>query len=260
MQIRLQLFELEDQRWFPHVIRQGMLDFLRFMISKLNAYQAAVPLLKELLQKTDQDRVIDLCSGAGGGIAVVQLALSSETGRSVHVTLSDLYPNLDTYQYLQEQAAGNISFIPEPVNAMAVPEHIEGVRTIFSSFHHFTPAQAKAILQDAASKRKAIGIFEGADKSWLEMLALWLLFPFLILVVTPFIKPFKFSRLFFTYIIPIIPLGIIWDGTVSLLRIYTPAMLQEMANAVQVPGYSWRSGKEAAGPGKTVIYLIGYPV
>src|SRR5690606_5737662 len=106
------LFELEDQHWFPHVIRQGMLDFLRFMISKLNAYQAAVPLLKELLQKTGQHHIIDLCSGAGGGIAVVQQALSKEMNKPVNITLSDLYPNLDSYRYLQAQAGGDISFIP----------------------------------------------------------------------------------------------------------------------------------------------------
>lgn len=236
-----------------------MLDFLRFMISKLNTYEAAVPLLKDLLQKTEQENITDLCSGAGGGIAVVQEALSKEMGKPVFVTLTDLYPNIDSYRYLEEQTAGKINFITGPVNAMAVPDNIEGVRTIFSSFHHFNPTQAKAILQDTADKRKAIGIFEGASKSWPEALALWLIFPFVILAVTPFIKPFKLSRLFFTYIIPLIPIGILWDGTVSLFRIYTPAMLQEMANAVQAPDYHWKSGKIASGFGKTVIYLIGHP-
>jgi hypothetical protein len=228
LNIRLQLFELEDQRWFPHVIRQGMLDFLRFMISKLDAYEAAVPLLQELLTETNQTHITDLCSGAGGGIETIQQALSQQMGETIHVTLSDLYPNIAAYQYLQQQSGGSIDFIPEPVDATAVPETITGVRTIFSSFHHFPPSIAQRILQDAADKQTAIGIFEGAKKSWLEMLLLWVLFPVVILVVTPFIRPFKFSRLFFTYLVPLIPLGIIWDGTVSLLRIYTPEQLQRM--------------------------------
>ncbi len=260
MNIRLQLIELEDQRWFPHIIRQGMLDFLRFMISKLDAYGAAIPLLKELLAKTQQDHITDLCSGAGGGIAVVQAAISKAMDRPIRITLTDLYPNIESYEYLQEQSRGLINFIAEPVNAMAVPEHIKGVRTIFSSFHHFTPDQAKALLQDAADKRTAIGIFEGADKSWLELLALWTLFPFLILVVTPFIRPFKLSRLFFTYVVPAIPFGILWDGTVSLLRIYTPQMLTEMTAAVHAKNYSWQAGKVGNRLGKKVIYLIGYPI
>lgn len=237
-----------------------MLDFLRFMISKLNAYEAAVPLLKELLHKTNQDHIIDLCSGAGGGIEVIQQDLSNAMGKPVHVTLTDLYPNLDAYKYLQEQSGGKINYLAEPVNAMAVPENIPGVRTIFSSFHHFKPDQAKSILQDAANNRKAIGIFEGADKSWFELVFFWLFFPLLILVVTPFIRPFKLSRLLFTYVLPLIPIGILWDGTISILRIYTPHMLQQMADTIATENYSWQTGKVGSGMGKKVIYLLGHPV
>ncbi|NEM98169.1 class I SAM-dependent methyltransferase [Pontibacter burrus] len=259
MNIRLQLFELEDQRWFPHVIRQGMLDFLRFMITKLHAYEAAVPLLQELLTRTNQHHITDLCSGAGGGIETIQQDLSHRMGQTIGVTLTDLYPNLASYQFLKAQTHGTIDFISEPIDATAVPETIAGVRTIFSSFHHFPPTIARQILQDAASNRAPIGIFEGSKKSWLEMLLLWLVFPFIILLVTPFIRPFKLSRLFFTYIIPLIPIGIIWDGTVSLLRIYTPGQLQQMLQTIDAPNYSWRTGRAGDKPGKHIIYLLGYP-
>lgn len=259
MNIRLQLFELEDQHWFPHVVRKGMQDYLRFMISTLDTYEAALPCLEELLTRTKQRNITDLCSGAGGGIAGLREALSKRMDTVVHVTLTDLYPNLDAYEYLKIESKGAIDFIPEPVNALDVPDHIHGVRTIFSSFHHFPPHIAKGILQDAANKRAAIGIFEGAKKSWGELLLLWITFPFVILLATPFIKPFKLSRIFFTYIIPLIPIGILWDGTVSLLRIYPPDKLQRIVQQVQSPGYVWRTGRVGKGPGKHVIYLIGYP-
>ncbi|WP_187263213.1 class I SAM-dependent methyltransferase [Pontibacter beigongshangensis] len=256
---RVHLFEFEDQAWFPHIIRQGMLDFLRFMISRLGAYEAAIPLLQQLLRKTRQAHFTDLCSGAGGGIEVIREELGRQMGTPVKVTLSDLYPNLEAYQYLQERSGGLIDYIPDPVDATAVPAAVQGTRTIFSSFHHFRPEQAQAILQDAASKRVPIGVFEGASKSWWELAILWLVFPFIILIVTPFIRPFKFSRLFFTYLVPLIPVGIIWDGTVSLLRMYTPDMLRKMVAHVQAPNYTWQAGKAGDKPGKHVIYLIGYP-
>lgn len=259
MNIRLHLLELEDQRWFPHVIRQGMLDFLRFMISNLKAYDEALPLLETLLRKTGSRHFTDLCAGAGGGIEVIQEGLSRRMGTTIRVTLTDLYPNIDAYRYLYEKSEGVITFIQEPINATAVPDTITGARTIFSSFHHFRPAQARAILQDAADKGASIGVFEGASKSWLELLLLWLVFPVLILLVTPFIRPFKISRLFFTYIIPLIPAGIIWDGTVSLFRIYTPEMLQKLSADVNAPNYTWKAGKAGNRLGKHVIYLIGYP-
>lgn len=259
MNFRLHLFEFEDLPWFPHVIREGMLDFLRFMITKLNAYEAAIPLLQELLERTGQRHITDLCSGAGGGIAGVQQALVQKMQEPVQVTLTDLYPNIASYQYLKLQTKGDIDFIAVPVDATSVPASITGVRTIFSSFHHLKPEQAQAVLQDAADKGAALGIFEGASKSWFELLALWLFFPVIIFLVTPFIRPFKFSRLFFTYLIPIVPFGILWDGTVSLLRIYTPPMLATMAEKTNTQHYTWRTGKAGSRLGKHVIYLIGYP-
>lgn len=236
-----------------------MLDFLRFMITKLEAYEAALPLLQELLERTQQYQITDLCSGAGGGIAKVREDLSKRVGTPVQVTLTDLYPNLEAYQYLQAKSKGMIDYLPVSVDATAAPDSLKGVRTIFSSFHHFPPRTAQAILQDTADKRAAIGIFEGSSKSWLELLMLWLSFPVVIILVTPFIRPFKPSRLFFTYLIPLIPIGIIWDGSVSLLRIYPPRMLQQMAENVKAPNYTWRAGKAGSRFGKHVIYLIGYP-
>jgi hypothetical protein len=256
--IRLQLFELEDQSWFPHIIRQGMLDFLRFMIAKLYTYREALPLLEELLVRTNQTHVTDLCSGAGGGIETIQQGLSQRMGQDIKITLSDLYPNIIAYQYLQQQSGGTIDYISEPVDATAVPRTITGIRTIFSSFHHFQPTIAQHILQDAANNRVAIGIFEGAKKSWMEMVLLFF-FPIIIFIVTPFIRPFKVSRLFFTYIIPIIPIGIIWDGFVSLLRIYPPEHLLRMAQCTNAPNYTWRAGRLGSKPGKHIIYIIGYP-
>lgn len=235
-----------------------MLDFLRFMITKLHAYEAAVPLLQELLTHSNQRHITDLCSGAGGGIETIQQDLSQRMGQTIAVILTDLYPNLASYQYLKQQSNGTIDFIHEPIDATAVPETITGVRTIFSSFHHFPPTIAQRILQDAADKRAPIAIFEGAKKSWVEVVLL-LFFPVIIFVVTPFIRPFKLSRLFFTYIIPLIPIGIIWDGFVSLLRIYPSEHLHRMTQQINVPNYSWHIGRVGNKPGKHVIYLIGKP-
>ena len=260
MNIRLHLFELEDQSWFPHTFRQSMLDYLRFMITKLGVYDPAIPLLEELLRSSGQKHFTDLCSGAGGGIEVIREALDQRMGEPVRVTLSDLYPNIGAYDYLQAQSDGLIDYIASPVDATKVPPQITGVRTMFSSFHHFKPDQAVAILQDAANQRAPIGIFEGGGKTWGELLVFLLTFPIIILAVTPFIRPFKLSRLLFTYLMPVIPAGIIWDGAVSLFRLYNPDMLDQLVSKVQTPpGYTWRSGIVGSGLGKRVIYLVGYP-
>ena len=256
---RFHLFEWEDQAWFPDVLRRNMTDYLRFMITKLGIYDPVVPLIKEMLEQTGQKQILDLCSGAGGGLETLQPKISAEMGFEVPVTLTDKFPNLEAWQQIQTESENAISFIEKSVDATNVPENLTGVRTLFSSFHHFKPEQAQAILQDAVNKKQAIGIFEGSGKQYHELLFAGLFFPVLMLGITPFIRPFKFSRLFFTYLIPAIPVFTLWDGVVSVLRMYSPKMLSEMTQKLTGPPYVWKTGYAKHKSGNKVIYLIGYP-
>lgn len=259
MQHRWHLFELEDQTWFPHAVRQGMMDVLRCMITGLGIYRPIVPLLLKALQQQQQTHLVDLCAGAGGGILQVWQALETQSDQAFSITLTDKFPNIDAYQFLTAQSMGAISFEAAPVDATAVPPHLTGFRTVFSAFHHFKPAMAQAILADAVQQNQGIGIFEGAGKKWYELLLVWLVLPWVIFCITPFIRPFKWSRLFFTYLFPLIPLGTIWDGTVSILRLYTPRHLQQMVSAVNAPHYTWQVGRAKHWSGTGVLYLIGFP-
>ncbi|MEZ4557181.1 MAG: hypothetical protein R2854_12160 [Caldilineaceae bacterium] len=38
---------------------------------------------------------------------------------------------------------------------MSVPPELTGFRTLFTAFHHFTPADAMLILHDAVARRRA---------------------------------------------------------------------------------------------------------
>src|SRR2546422_6427005 len=51
-------------------------------------------------------------------------------------------------------------FRSEPVDATQVPGDLHGFRTIFTAFHHFRPAQARAVVADAVAKGEGIGVFE----------------------------------------------------------------------------------------------------
>ncbi len=235
------------------------MDVLRFMITWLGVYKPIVPLLQNALQATQQTHLLDLASGAGGGMLQVWQELEKLSNQRLTVTLTDKFPNPEAYAYLHTQSNGAITFEPEAVDATAVPPHLTGFRTVFSAFHHFRPDTAQAILQDAVRQNQGIGVFEGAGKHWHEILLAWLVFPWLILVITPFIRPFTWSRLFFTYVLPLIPLGVVWDGTVSILRLYTPAHLQKMVNNLNAPHYTWQIGRARHWTGTGILYLIGYP-
>jgi hypothetical protein len=71
------------------------------------------------------------------------------------------------------------------------------------SFHHFPPALAGAILSDAVRKRRAIAIFEGVNHRGIGLISMPGQLP-AILMCTPFVRPFRWSRLLFTDLVPLI--------------------------------------------------------
>ncbi|SFQ74612.1 hypothetical protein [Hymenobacter arizonensis] len=260
MRLRLRLFEFEDLPWFPTTIRAGMMDYLRFMISALGIYRPIAPLLAEGLRRTNQTHVLELGAGAGGGTETVWRALQAEGLPNVTITLTDLYPQPAAWADIAHQTAGAIGYEPTAVDALAVPAHLRGFRTIFSAFHHFPPAAAQAMLHDAVRAGTGIGVFEGAGKHWRELLLAWTALPVAQLLLTPFYRPFRLSRLFFTYLIPVIPLFTIWDGSVSLLRMYSTDELLALAHAADPAGlFEWQAGKQRHSWGPEVTYLIGWP-
>jgi hypothetical protein len=260
MRLRLRLFEFEDLPWFPAIIRAGMMDYLRFMISTLGTYRPIVPLLAEGLRQTSQTRVLELGAGAGGGTETVLAALRTHGQPMATIVLTDLYPQPTAWADIARRTRDAIGYEPTPVNALAVPTHLPGFRAIFSAFHHFPPHAAEALLRDAVQAGTGIGVFEGAGKHWLELLLAWTVLPVAQLLLTPFFRPFRLSRLAFTYLIPLIPLCTIWDGSVSLLRMYSTAELLALAHAADPQGrFVWKAGKERHWWGPQVTYLIGWP-
>jgi len=260
MRLRLRLFEFEDLSWFPSVIRAGMMDYLRFMISGLRTYRPITPLLAEGLRRTGQTRLLELGAGAGGGTETVWQDLKTQGLRKVSITLTDLYPEPEAWADIAERTHGSIGHEDAPVNALAVPAHLQGYRVIFSAFHHFAPEAAEAMLRDAVRSGTGIGVFEGAGKHWWEVLLACTVLPVAQLVCTPFFRPFSLSRLFFTYIIPLIPLCTIWDGVVSLLRMYSPRELLRLARRADPAGeFQWQAGKKRHWWGPQVTYLMGWP-
>src|SRR4030095_1377362 len=257
--MRLHLFEFEDCFWFPDVLRQGQTDYLHFVISKLNIYKPAAPLVKEIMDKSGTSQIIDLCSGGGGGADVFQKNLE-ELGSKVTIILSDKFPNIPAFEKMKNGSEEKIDFIKEPVDATNVPVDLIGMRTLFSAFHHFKPEDAISILRNAFKNKIPIAVFEGADKNILSFLGILLITPIIFIISTPFMKPFKISRLFFTYIIPLIPITTVWDGLVSILRMYTPTEMLKMANETGNNNYIWKSGKAKGKIGNTIMYLTGCPV
>jgi hypothetical protein len=260
---RIHLFEFLDLPWYPQTFRRMQTDYLQFAASLGMGHQNLVPLIAKAMQHAGTTEIMDLCSGGTGPWMRLQEHFK-QAGMSVSIRLTDKYPQLEAVEKWAGTSSQGIEYLPEPVDAMQVPPHLKGMRTLFEGFHHFKPQQARLILQDALEKRAAIGIFEASLKPPLEPFLL-LLAPLMTLLgylfATPFIKPRTLSRFFWTYLIPIVPLATCWDGVVSLLRVYSLPELQELTAALQGAGYTWEAGQASTGtPLFVFIYLLGYPL
>ena len=255
----MHLSELHDQAWFPAVFRDGLTDALQSVLNLLAVHASIAPRLGRAIAASGAERVVDLCSGGGGPWPWLRRLIGSAGGTSIEVCLTDKYPNVGAFERARETSQGEIRYFAEGVDAAHVPEELKGFRTMFTSIHHFAPAEVEAVLQDAVDREQGIGIFDTATRHSLTIL-LTCLVPVAAFLTTPFLRPFRWSRIFWTYLIPVIPFALWFDGVVSCLRAYSPGELREMVEGISAPGYTWEIGEESRIRGVLpVTYVVGYP-
>ncbi|TGD56714.1 hypothetical protein [Flavobacterium humi] len=253
---RIHLFEFEDMNWFPAFLRNYITDFLQFLSNKTNMFQKGIPIIEKGLDKTGTSLIVDLASGGGGGMLRINEELS-KTNRIFKILLTDYYPNLAAFEYTKKKSS-NFYSIDTPVDARNVPENLKGLRTQFLSFHHFNPTDAQQILQNAVNAKSGIAIFEAQERSAASIVSM-LFSPITVFIMTPFIRPFRLGRIVFTYLIPIVPLVVLWDGLVSSLRTYSVAEMKALvAKLDNADGFEWEIERVKSGPAY-ILYLLGYP-
>lgn len=253
---RVHLFEFEDKKWFPSFLRDYMTDFLQFFSNKVGLLKPIIPIVEEALHKCKCTTIIDIGSGGGGALVGLNRELINRIPE-LKIILTDYFPNIDAFESIK-RTADNIIYDTRSVDARNVPENLKGLRTLFLTFHHFKPDDAKLILQNAVTSGSSIAIFEASERGPLSILAM-LFSPISVLLTTPFIRPFKVGRIFFTYIIPIVPLLVCWDGVVSSLRTYSIEEMKELANQVKgKENHHWEINRIKSN-GLNLFYLIGTP-
>lgn len=255
---RFHLFEIEDQPWCPRLLRDAATDYLQFVFELLRQYEPVAREVKGLVRSGRERRVVDLCSGGGGPWRSLASLIQLTGENPVEIALTDKFPSAEAGHRARSHSP-TLTYVREPVDATDVPSSLRGVRTMFTAFHHFPPDAARAVLRDAGRDRQPIAIFEVTQRTaWMVLLVA--LSPLLVLAVTPFLRPFRWSRLFLTYVVPVLPLFIMFDGVVSCLRTCSPSELEEMAASSGVRDYEWKAGVLRAGASLPVTYLVGFPL
>jgi hypothetical protein len=255
---RVHLFELHEQPRFPAGWRDLLTEFLSFYASVFKPYVCVAPLLANALEQEGTPRIVDLCSGAGRPLLSLVPALQKLGFRDLEVILTDRFPNLDALESTSGPGA-EVTYLTIPIDAADVPMDLEGFRTLFTSFHHFRPAAAKAILTNAVNNNEGVGVFEYTERNWLIWGLPTLLIPLFVWLCTPFMRPFRWRRLLWTYLVPIVPIVALWDGFVSNLRTYSVGELNDLIEQVADDRYEWQVGKRRSLGLSHVTYAIGTP-
>lgn len=255
---RIHLFELEDKPWCPRFIREVTTDFLLGLYNVFNIYAPAYQKISEVLTQTKTREIIDCCSGSGGPIKKLRDHLDKSGKESITINLTDKYPNIKSFQDIEAQYPGKIIGHTISLDASQLPSSLKGMRTFFSSFHHFQPDHAVKILQDAVNNDAPIGIFECTQRHPADFIRA-LFSPILMLLIVPFARRLTWFKFLFTYVFLVTPFTTMWDYFVSNLRTYSTQELYGLIDQLHAPHYQWEVGtlwsKKAA---CHITYLIGY--
>ncbi|GGC30447.1 hypothetical protein GCM10011386_23080 [Parapedobacter defluvii] len=253
------MFEFEDFPWFPNWLRDYGTDFLRAISDRADYYEHIIPIMNEVLERSNESTFIDIASGGGGGWEKILRRLI-RSKPEVKVVLTDLYPNHAAFAKLESKFPEHVTRCAYPVDALEVPPCLRGVRTQFMSFHHFEAQDAQQILANAVAQCSPVLIVEAQERNVFNLLKFIALSPLSVWLVTPGIRPFKWRRILFTYLLPIVPAYLLWDGLVSVCRTYTLDELLDFAyRADPDQAYIWEVGKTESRL-MPVCYLLGYPV
>lgn len=246
-------FEICDQCIFPSFLRrrcQAMLAAewthrLPIIQQTSPAEMAATLIVKALDEIKDVEgsklTVVDFCSGGGGPVPIIEKLVNKKRAEqhkpSIPFTLTDINPHIDAWMAASMRSA-NLGYFPQPVDATNPPSAVisttvsaDGTDTQFRSdtrifrlyclaFHHFPDDLARKVLASTIDTSDGFAIVELQDRRLASLLLMFLDF-WLMFVVTVFWFWNDLLQLFFTYIFPVLPFTLSFDGFVSSLRTRT---------------------------------------
>ncbi|MEL6257157.1 MAG: hypothetical protein AAFR87_34500 [Bacteroidota bacterium] len=223
---RIHISQISDQSWFPFFLRRNIHEFMTWFVGKIGGAAPFLPVIEEGL--TYADRIISIDQLQGAGFETLAPLLDSDIPIS-HQT----YPQIDTQE--------------------------AGLYVSVNSFHKLKEKEARDLLDQFASAGHPLAIVEGNNDSLWQVFGMTVIVPLTVLLTAVFVKPFRMSRVIFTYLIPILPIVTLVDGAMALLKLYAPKDLDELTSSLEHKDYSWKSGKLDNGRGGKIIYLLGYP-
>lgn len=219
---RISAFEFNDSVWCPLDIRESITEILGATFQVDGIYRGVADEFRGFCSQLGGGVLIDVCSGSGLPAASLLEHIGESGCLPQKVFLSDLFPNTAALQKSRQRCPERLQVIENPVDATCLPTDLDyDAVTMFNSLHHFDPAIVQRIIDGCVENRKAWFFVEAFPRNLRCFLPIFLAV-FGPLLRNPFDAPKRgWLKFILTYLLPVIPNALLWDGIVSVLRTHT---------------------------------------
>ena len=200
--------EIEDYSWFPTTFRRYQADYIGSMVKWLSVYRPVVSELEQVIEATQPLFIQDLCSGSG----IPAVYMQDHVKNIPPAALSDKFP----YRSFRDKPKS--IYIRTPTDVLTLVPQPGFCYTMYNAFHHFSSVEKKELVKTLAANKNAFLFTEILQPGVLSMIRVVFVSTILQVFTAPFVKPFSLKRLFFTYIIPVNLLTVLYDGIVSVFK------------------------------------------
>jgi hypothetical protein len=241
---RLQLFEFNDAPWAPAAPKELIVEALSRTLRWGRVLRGVVEPLRQLLDETGCDEVLDLASGAGGPAQVLVEELQASGRASPRFLLTDLQPHVEEWDQLKQLYPESIDYVAEPVDATKMdPQLAKGrVQLVINALHHFPPELARDVLLSACQHAPGIFIAEGLIRHPRSLMAISVPGIPALYASALVSKRHRVAKAALTWLCPAMLAASFWDGAVSTLRMYSEEELRELVREAPAE-WRWDYGR-----------------
>jgi hypothetical protein len=220
--------ELEDYDWFPPVLRRQQLQYIGWLAQWQRLYQPMVAHLQELVKRQRPSVIQDVCSGSGRPF----MAVMRELQNAPPGLLSDWHPDK---QFVNTD---KLQYISEPVNVLELTPHPGYCYTMFNAFHHFSAEMQSQLFQKMKATGSPFVVVEVLQPNLPAYLKVLLSATLIQVLTAPFVKPFSWLRLLFTWLLPVNIITVLYDGVISVMKSKTAVQYRRLLMPLCNEGYS----------------------
>ena len=223
------LFEFGDLFWVPEFYHAFLRRFMGALYKIFGYHKLWMPELNAFIEKSG-GKVLDPCAGSG---YVDALLIKEMKQQDLQFYLSDfmIHKNPEFREHINNLDDPRIHYLEQSIDVLQDNPDFRCPKIFINAFHHFDDEQVAQICKLNLSHGDDILVLEYCDNAFVSYLSM-LFGPLIAMILLPFITERRqlLVTAVFTYLIPIVPLMLLWDGLVSNLRCYSHRSLKNIVH------------------------------